>query len=577
MRKAALLLIVFIFPIASIFLSSNTLYAVPSSMVQVDQIDHTITPYYGGLVTINDTVTISPIAQSTTVDSFIIGFPSKYETNLRFSMAYDGTNSSKELDMVLDTGLGVIGYYGVSIVFPNEIREVLYNGQSYTFTIIFSFSDLIISSSGNMYALNFPTYPSLIQNASICNVKVTLPINSKYVSSDVSFNSTLRNSRYHLNYTKTALSLLSSDSGMVIFKPDSVEYFACFSVNRLYREVFVAADGRVSVSEQYLVKSKTAYDVSSVKLLLPTTAENISASDEQGKKINTAPQPDEANTFKIFFSLEINQSTSFKVNYFLRKETHLEQQSVYSFKLNLRLSENLQVIPSTFIMKVVFPEGSVLQSFPEQKFSIQKDVFQDTLSLSLSNITWMQDEQWSFTYDYTIFWTAFRPTLWVTTLVIIGAVIAFAWSRPKAAVPVSIVLVPRKTLKDFVDTYEEKKKIVSEIEQTKRQAQKGKISRRRYKVKRTTLENRLSVISKRLMELRQNVMSGGAKYADIIRQLEVAETELDNIEADIQRIEVRFKRGEISAQTYRQLLEDDLKRKEKAQVTIDGALLRLRE
>jgi len=62
-----------------------------------------------------------------------------------------------------------------------------------------------------------------------------------------------------------------------------------------------------------------------------------------------------------------------------------------------------------------------------------------------------------------------------------------------------------------------------------------------------------------------------------MRQLEVAETELDNIEADIKRIEVRFKRGEISAQTYRRLIENDLRRREKAKTTIDGVLLRLRE
>ncbi|MCK4223215.1 hypothetical protein KAX01_02870, partial [Candidatus Bathyarchaeota archaeon] len=73
------------------------------------------------------------------------------------------------------------------------------------------------------------------------------------------------------------------------------------------------------------------------------------------------------------------------------------------------------------------------------------------------------------------------------------------------------------------------------------------------------------------------VISGGAKYADTMRQLEVAEVELENIEADIKRIEVRFKRGGISAQTYRRLLEDDLRRQERARTTIDGVLLRLRE
>ena len=245
--------------------------------------------------------------------------------------------------------------------------------------------------------------------------------------------------------------------------------------------------------------------------------------------------------------------------------------------LTLDLSERLRMIPNAFTFKILFPEGAAIQSFPQQTFSIQRDVFQETLFLSLSNITWLQNEQWSFTYSYTSFWASFRPTLWATVLVIIGSVIAFAWQRPKPPSPVSIVLVPRKILNEFVETYEGKKKIFSELELIKRKARKGKISRRRYKVRKTTLENRLSTYSKKLVDLRQKIMSGGAKYADIMRQLEIAETELDNIEADIRRIEVRFKRGEISAQTYRRLLENDLQRREKARITIDGLILRLRE
>ncbi|MDH5495001.1 MAG: hypothetical protein OEY24_04810, partial [Candidatus Bathyarchaeota archaeon] len=182
-----------------------------------------------------------------------------------------------------------------------------------------------------------------------------------------------------------------------------------------------------------------------------------------------------------------------------------------------------------------------------------------------------------FTYSYAIFWASFRPTLWTSALVIIGSIIAFAWQRPKAPVSVSVVLVPRKTLNEFVETYEDKKKILSELEQIKQKARKGKISRRRYKVRKITLENRLSSLSKKLADLQRGIMSGGAKYADMMRRLEVAETELDNIEADIRRIEVRFKRGEISAQTYRRLLEGDLQRREKARITIDGLILRLRE
>ncbi|MCK4477139.1 hypothetical protein KAU88_01235, partial [Candidatus Bathyarchaeota archaeon] len=298
---------------------------------------------------------------------------------------------------------------------------------------------------------------------------------------------------------------------------------------------------------------------------------NVAAFDELGKKLDFNEEEK-----RVSLNLVENQSRSLKLTYNLSGD-RLVQQDSQSYMLTLDLSENLQMMPSIFTLKIISPEGAVIQSFPQQTFSIHKDVFQETLSFSFSNITWMQNDQLSFTYSYTIFWASFRPTLWTTALVVIGSIVALAWRRPRAPVPISIILVPRKTLNDFIETYEEKKKVLSGLEQAKQKARKGKISRRRYKVRKTTLENRLSSLSRRLTGLQQKIVSGGAKYADIMRRLEVAETELDNIEADIRRIEVRFKRGEISAQTYRRLIEDDLRRREKARITIDGLLLRLKE
>lgn len=578
MQKATLILLISFLSISSIsLLSPNKVYATSPSQIQVDRIDHVVTPIYGGILFINDTIKISPTTENATIENFSIGFPLKYKTNLRFSMAYNTTNFDEQLDVILDTGLGVTGYYGVTVVFPNKVRDLLYDGQHYTFTIVFIFSDLIEFSTDQAFTVDFPVYPSLAQNASTCNVTVILPKNANYTENDFPFNTIQKNDRYYLNYTKSPLPNFARMSTRVSFTSKTEDDFACFSVNKLSREITIDTNGHISFSELLLLKSQTAFTVSSIKLRLPKGCSDVSAFDEQGKKLTAVLFENETNTYEISLNLVEDQSRSFRVVYDLFGENRLVQQDSQSYTLTLGISENLQIIPETFTVKIIFPEGAVIQSFPQQTFSIQRGVFQETLFLSLSNVTWLQNEQWSFTYNYAIFWASFRPTLWTTALVIIGSIIAFAWQRPKAPVSVSIVLVPRKTLNEFVETYEDKKKVLSELEQIKRKARKGKISRRRYKVRKTTLENRLSSLSTKLTGLQQKIMSGGAKYADMMRGLEVAETELDNIEADIRRIEVRFKRGEISAQTYRRLLEGDLRRREKARITIDGLILRLRE
>ncbi len=564
-------------------LALRTANANASSAVRVESVDHVVVPVYGGLLLINDTVRISAATENTTIEKFLIGFPLSYKANLVYSAAYDSKSPQNELSLTLDTGLGATGYYGVTVVFPAEARDSLYRGESYTFTVVFILSDLITSAPTLVneiqefkFTANFPAYPSLLQEVSACNVTVILPETTEYVANDHPFNATIIDQRYHLNYA-TAVSRLSQASTEVSFISEDRNVHSCFSISRLTQEIFIDSNGEIRVSENYLIKSETAFQLDIIQLELPSGATGISAIDEQEKRVTSNLVDNQTNTHAFSLTLLEGQSRSLRINYNLQRENHLVKLDSQSFELNLAIFENLQNVLKTSTVRITFPEGATIQSFPQQAFNIQRQVFQESLSLSVANLTWLQKEHWTFIYSYPIFWSSFRPTVWATSLVIIGSVIAYAWQRPKAPVAVSVVLVPRKTLNEFVEIYEEKKRVHLELEQTKQKAAKGKVSRRRYKIRKTTLENRLSALSKRIADSRQKIISGGAKYADIMRNLEVAEIELDNIEADMRRIEVRFKRGEVSAQTYRRLLEDDLRRREKAKTTIDGVLLRLKE
>lgn len=584
LRNTSLLLLTFILLASTAsLLALHDAHGAPPSFIHVDQIDHVVVPIYGGTMLIRDIVTISSSTENSTTGSFSVGFPMEYRMNLLYSTAYDANDPHETLNVTLDTGLGIIGYYGVTVTFPHEVRDLIQNGHSYTFTVAFVFTGLIDSSTRSVnatteyvFTADFPVYPSLAQDASVCNVTVLLPSDTEYDTSVFPFNATVKEDRYYLSRTVAPLRSFSRVSAQVMYTSSEADAFVLFSVNQLEREVTIDSAGRATAADLFFLESETAFTVSSVRLQLPQDASSVSAFDEQGRKISIELLENETNTYDVPVNLPANQARSLSFVYNLSGQNRLVEQSAQN-RLNLSLLENLQLVPQVLTLRIVFPEGAAIQAFPEQSFSIERNVFQDTLSLSASNVTWLQNKEWSFTYSYSPYWASFRPTLWATALVILGSIVALAWQRPRAPTPVSVVMVPRQTLDDFVDTYEEKKKVLSDLEQIKRKGRKGKISRRRYKVRKTTLENRLSALSKKLVDLRQEIMRGGAKYADIMRQLEVAETELDNIDADIRRIETRFKRGEISAQTYRQLLEEDLRRRDRGKTTIDGLLLRLQE
>jgi hypothetical protein len=60
-------------------------------------------------------------------------------------------------------------------------------------------------------------------------------------------------------------------------------------------------------------------------------------------------------------------------------------------------------------------------------------------------------------------------------------------------------------------------------------------------------------------------------------QLEVAESELNEVENAVKSIESLHNRGELSLEAYRKRLDDYQHRKEKTETTINGILIRLRE
>ncbi|PVX24111.1 MAG: hypothetical protein CW716_10770 [Candidatus Bathyarchaeum sp.] len=150
------------------------------------------------------------------------------------------------------------------------------------------------------------------------------------------------------------------------------------------------------------------------------------------------------------------------------------------------------------------------------------------------------------------------------------------WGTPKT-ISAPTIQVPLKDLKSFVDTYEEKMTIQSELESLEERLQKGKIPRRRYKVRKKMLDGRLSTVSRTISTLQAKIRASGSKYSRLMNQLEVAETKLEGVKRDIQRVKSRYSRGEISKGAYGKLVEEYQNRIEDATATIDGVLLRLRD
>jgi septal ring factor EnvC (AmiA/AmiB activator) len=108
-------------------------------------------------------------------------------------------------------------------------------------------------------------------------------------------------------------------------------------------------------------------------------------------------------------------------------------------------------------------------------------------------------------------------------------------------------------------------------------AQKGKIPRRQYKVQRSAVETRLEGIDRSIVRTKEKLKGTTGIYADLVKQLNLAEADLSEAEENIKRLDTRQSTGEISIETYKRDIGDYQKQRDKAESAINGILLRLRE
>jgi len=573
MKKTALaitMVTVAIIILVSVSFNIKTVQAQKAGNYTINHVNHEIEVLYNGYIFINDTIQITGNAS----DGFLMGFPYKYGSYILRCVAY---NSSDIFPVTLNVPLeNRVGFYGVEIDFSQ--------GTPQLFTVGFILSNNLLTqdaSNTSLYTLDFPAYPSLTKAVAVCNVSISLPEGTTYISGTVNAS----------NYSEENLPEFTYSPANVTFSLTG-DKMQLFDVKELKSEVRISGTGEIEGSDSYYITSKSTASISSIEIILPPNASSSSAQDQFGRTMSQPAMTDEkTNRYKISFSssLESYRSTRFTVKYRL-PSNYTTQMGTNNFNVTFPLFRNVNYYIEWASVTFVLPEGARMSSFETtligSEYNIARGVFQEIVTINRGNISYLEnvlplENVLRIVYEYNPLWLSFRSTLWMWALAIVGCTVAIVWKRPKAPARVSVPIVGMRLrpeyIKSFIDAHEEKKKIIFDIESLENRVRKGKIPRRRYKVQRKTLETRLSTLSRNLTEFKEKMRAAGGQYVELMQQLEIAETEINEVEANIKSIESRHSRGELSLEAHRKLLSDYQRRKERADTTINGILLRLRE
>lgn len=556
----AIMMVVFFSSIAG----SKVVVADPG--YNIDRVDHTVKVLSNGYVLINDTIITSAPASG----SFLIGFPYKYGLQMLRCMAYDASDRSIVFPVTLNFPLeNHVGFYGVKVDLPD--------GALQAFTVEFILSNSLLtqnSQNATVFTLDFPAYPSLTKAAALLEGLVSPPLGAEYIKGTVD----------SFNYTADNLAAFSYNVSQVTFGLTENK-IQLFEIKQLDRRMTINEFGDIQVLDSYYITNDAQNSAVSVDVILPPNSTVPTAEDQFGRptQILLIDSPPIKYRVNLTLPAEPGRSSQFTVIYGLDKNVYSKSQNeADKFAYEVPQFKDITYYVDQVSVALSMPEGARLLSRPVTGFyGVYKGTFADTVTIQKQGFVSLDSFPVEIELEYNPLWTAFRPTLWVWSIVLVGCAVFVVSRRRKAPVTVAVpsrAARPRpENLRKFAESYEEKMKILTEIDALEARVQKGKIPRRRYKVQKRTLEMRVETLSRNLGELKESMRSAGGHYADLMRQLEVAESEINDVEANIRNIEARQNRGEVTLELYRNRMEEYRRRKEKSETTINGILLRLRE
>jgi hypothetical protein len=344
--------------------------------------------------------------------------------------------------------------------------------------------------------------------------------------------------------------------------------------DEIQREIVLEQAGKIYVVNDYSI-TNLGFFATTIDIDFPEGAHDFQVRDAMGALETITENGKLVITLRE--SLDVDETETLHVNYDLPWQNYVTHQNGKDYTLSFSFSEQINSSIKILKVSIMLPEGAKFQSsFGTDPERIEEINNQKTLIFSFSDVSPSDELNFEINYEYNVFWGSFYPTIWVGILIVVASMVFYFWGTPKTISAPSIQ-VPPKDLRSFVNTYEEKTSIQSELKSLEERLKKGKIPRRRYKVRKKMLDGRLSTIYRNLSTLRTSIRASGAKYARQMSQLEVAEAKLEGAERDMQRVKSRYGRGEVSKGAYKKLLEEYQRQIREAEATIDGVLLRLRD
>src|SRR5256884_2395872 len=524
-------------------------------------ITRTIATNSWGVTVVSDRVVLN---STSLVSHLTIGVPTSVSNDLRSWQANDTSGANLQVSISASNAT----FTSLDVLFPS-LKE------NYTFALSAVYWGLLTySTSASSYSFNINPFP-VIDKTYNATVDTTFTYTGGWSSPRITspFDDTLQSQAY----TVLSLNPFNTTVWKIAFSSASSQNIFAVSAGRT---ITITPSGSVQITDGYNL-TNLGPTVSSIAFTVPKGVSSIFEDYVLGLEIDqpsTTPtptlNPDGTSTVTFtpsFGSLPFNQSVKAKISYTLSPSTYISSGSLGTFTLKSALFNNVQFYAPTLQAKIVTPMGFRLNSITGQtpQASGSQMLFLTNNASPLSNL------DFSLTYQLDPFWASLSPLSWaaLVELALAGSVIA-VWKGPGAGAALG---VPVQLITKFVDLYDEKSSMRLESDKMEEDVARGAVNRFDYKKRRRSLDRRLNEIEQALAPVKRDLSSGTPRNQDLVKRIERGKAEMQVTRTTSADLKNQYRGGKMSRDLYESLSSDLARRKEKAQQSIDTAIINLRE
>ena len=538
--------------------------------------ERTISTNAWGVTTLNDYVNLT---STVPVTHLTIGIPASVSDDLRFTLA---TAQGVNLQVSKQGPTPSQNYTTLNVQFPASETKFVFN-------VTTVFAGLLSYSPGsNSFTFEANPFPRVDGSYNVTRAKVTLqtgdwqspriPLPLNQTITGGTFTCTLPSTGSDNCPGSSPLNFGNSTVWKVTFTSSATQNVLTVSAGRLIQ---IFPTGALQVTDSYNV-TNLGPTLSSLALKVPKGVSTITENYVLGVEIDqpekaSAPtsNPDGTSTVTFtpsFGAVQFNQSFKAKIAYTLSPNTYISTNSLGIFTVNFALFNNVQFYAPTLQTKIVTPSGFRLNSLTGQVPQISGN----RISLLASPVTPISSLGFSMTYQLDPFWASLSPLTWVGLVeAALAAGVLAVLSKPG---PEGVISgAPSQLITKFVELYDEKSSMRLESDKMEEDLARGALNRYDYKQRRRMLDRRMTEIDRTLAPVEEQLSAAQGRYSDMIKRIERAEVELNVIKTTANDLRNQNRSGKISRDLYESLNADLIRRKQKAEQTIDTIIINLRE